>query len=85
MDDHGARSIANPAQAPEALVVKSVSVGRRPPSGAFSQLHASGKSQLRVIVHCNCRHEDIPAGRLPQEQVDPSTLLFSVDARSQVH
>lgn len=27
----------------------------------------------------------VPAGRLPQEQVEPWTALFSVAARSQVH
>lgn len=47
-------------------LVKSVSVGSRPPSAAFSQVQ-------------------LPSFLMPQAQVDPVTLLFSLEALSHVH
>jgi len=67
-------------------VVKSVSVGRSPPSEAFSHVQASV-----IVVSVHCPHslwymgDNIPAGLAPQEQSSPAGVAFSVPARSQVH
>lgn len=77
------------------MVVKSVSVGRSPPSEAFSQVHASASTVSIVDIDLVANilstktivreSSNLPAGRAPHEQSEPLGVAFSVAARSQVH
>lgn len=68
-------------------VVKSISLaGLYPPSEAFSQVQPPEHNTLAPmskLLYGTTLY--IPAGREPQAQVEPATVAFSEEARSQVH
>lgn len=53
-------------QAPEALVVKSVSFGKRPPSDAFSQLQEPARQEPKSVIVTNNRSRSQPHTCSPQ-------------------
>lgn len=53
-------------------------------SGFLATAGIFGVSKLGSMTNME-RGCNLPAGRAPQEQVDPVTFAFSVEARSQVH
>ena len=64
--------------------MKSVSVGRSPPSVAFSQVHAAVMTVSMIDCPISCGLNSL-ASREPQEHKLPLGVLFSVLDLSQVH